>query len=103
MSEFAVFRADDWTTMCDREAARWLNAGYDPDDLDPSTGVPLEGVLDRPDPDLDPSVAESALRASDEVLEQIERRNRRVGVAVTATVVVVLAALAWLLGSGVLL
>lgn len=94
MAAFAVFRADEWTSVCDQEAARWLRAGYHPDQLDPATGVPLEGAVEQADADADPSVAESLLRSSDEVLERARRRSLiRCGVTVAAAVVVGLVAI----------
>lgn len=88
MKPFAVFPTDSWTEICDQTAARNLRRGYLPEQLDPTTGEPVAGFLDRPDPDLDPSVAESALYSSDEELLRLERR-RRVARVIAAVVITV--------------
>lgn len=93
LMRFADNRNDEWTTLADREAARWLRAGFQPDQLHPASGVPLEGALERPDADVDPSVAETVLRSSDEVLDRGRRRCLIVWAVVGAVAVTAVAAL----------
>jgi hypothetical protein len=95
---FADNRNDEWTTAADLEAARWLRAGYQPDQLHPATGVPLEGALEHADPDSDPSVAEAVLRTSDEVLEQTRRRCLIVRAVVAVALVAAVGVAVWLAG-----